>query len=176
MQIYAEYILMQWIIKTSDTVLKKNIPLTLFERFVCPRELETEQRLQHIDLPSPSGHRRVSFSFFWAAQPGAWGSSLTGTCSHSSIFSPTGLRTNWLPVFTELYNSSIAHSIPPHNLPSEMCHFCCLWNGMFDCHRAEITVMQFTGHSLPVHQSMTVSRDFTLSHFVSQARLRDFFP
>ena len=31
--------------------------------------------------------------------------------------------------------------------------------------------MQFTGHSLPVHQSMTVPRDFTLTHFVSQARL-----
>ena len=31
-----------------------------------------------------------------------------------------------------------------------------LWNGMFDRHQAEITVMQFTGHSLPVHQSMTV--------------------
>ena len=31
---------------------------------------------------------------------------------------------------------------------------------MFDCHRAEITVMQFTGHSLPVHQSVTVTRDF----------------
>ena len=31
---------------------------------------------------------------------------------------------------------------------------------MFDCHQAEITVMQFTGHSLPVHQSMTVPRDF----------------
>ena len=28
-----------------------------------------------------------------------------------------------------------------------------LWNGMFDRHQAEITVMQFTGHSLPVHQS-----------------------
>ena len=27
---------------------------------------------------------------------------------------------------------------------------------MFDCHQAEITVMQFTGHSLPVHQSMSV--------------------
>ena len=40
---------------------------------------------------------------------------------------------------------------------------------MFDCHRAEITVMQFTGHSVPVHQSMTVPRDFTLSHFVNQA-------
>ena len=28
-----------------------------------------------------------------------------------------------------------------------------LWNGMFDCHQVEITVMQFTRHSLPVHQS-----------------------
>ena len=35
-----------------------------------------------------------------------------------------------------------------------------LWNGMFDCHQAEITVMQFRGHSLPVHQSMSVSWDF----------------
>ena len=143
-----------------------------FEKgYVCERELDTEQRLQHIDLPSPSGHHRVSFWFSWAAQPGAWGLSLSGTCSHSSIFSPTGLQTNWLPVFTELYNSSIVHSISPHDWPSEMCHFRCLWNGMFDCHRAEITVMQFTGHSLPVHQSMTVPRDFTLSHTVSQARL-----
>ena len=32
-----------------------------------------------------------------------------------------------------------------------------LWNGMNDRHPAEITVMQFTGHSLPVHQSMSVS-------------------
>ena len=58
---------------------------------MCERELETEQRLQHIDLPSPSGHRHVSFSFPWAVQPGAWGPSLSGTCSHSSIFSSTGL-------------------------------------------------------------------------------------
>ena len=33
----------------------------------------------------------VSFSFSRAAQPGAWGPSFSGTCSHSSIFSPTGL-------------------------------------------------------------------------------------
>ena len=51
-----------------------------------------------------------------------------------------------------------------------------LWTGMFDCHQAEITAMQFTGHPLPVHQSMTVPWDFTLSHNVSQASLRDFFP
>ena len=45
---------------------------------------------------------------------------------------------------------------------------------MFDRHQAEITVMQFRGHSLPVHQSMSVSWAFTLSHFVNQIRLRDF--
>ena len=44
-----------------------------------------------------------------------------------------------------------------------------LWNGMIDRHRAEITVMQFTGHSLPVHQSMSVPWEFfTSSHFISQ--------
>ena len=31
---------------------------------------------------------------------------------------------------------------------------------MFDRHQAEITVMQFRGHSLPVYQSMSVSWDF----------------
>ena len=41
-----------------------------------------------------------------------------------------------------------------------------LWNGMFDGHKAEITVMQFIGHSLSVNQSMTVPWDFTLSHIV----------
>ena len=34
------------------------------------------------------------------------------------------------------------------------------WNSMFDRHQAEITVMQFRGHSLPVHLSMSVSWDF----------------
>ena len=37
-----------------------------------------------------------------------------------------------------------------------MCHFRYLWNGLCDRHRAEITVMQLTGHSLPVHQSISV--------------------
>ena len=38
-------------------------------------------------------------------------------------------------------------------------------NGIFDRHQAEITVMQFRGHSLPVHQSMSVSCDFYLVPF-----------
>ena len=37
-----------------------------------------------------------------------------------------------------------------------MCHFRYLWNGLCDHHRVEITVMQFSGHSLPVRQSMRV--------------------
>ena len=53
-----------------------------------------------------------------------------------------------------------------------MCHFRSLWNGLCDRRRAEITVMQFTGHSLPVHHW---SGTFTLSHIISRAHLRDFF-
>ena len=49
------------------------------------------------------------------------------------------------------------------------------WNGIFDCHQAEITVMQFTGHSLPVHHSVAAQWTFTLSHIISRAHLRDFF-
>ena len=44
-----------------------------------------------------------------------------------------------------------------------------LWNGMIARHSAEITVMQFTGHSLPVRQSMSVPWEFFSSpHFISQ--------
>ena len=51
-----------------------------------------------------------------------------------------------------------------------------LWNGMFDRHQAEITVMQFRGHSLPVHQSLSVSWDFLPCPISStNFRLRDFF-
>ena len=45
-----------------------------------------------------------------------------------------------------------------------------LWNRMFNRHQAEITFMQFRGHSLPVRQSIRVSWDFffTSSHLISQ--------
>ena len=62
--------------------------------------------------------------------------------------------TVWLPVLTELYNSSRSLDRPLN-----------LWNGIFDRHQAEITVMQFRGHSLPVHQSMSVSWNFYLVPF-----------
>ena len=39
----------------------------------------------------------------------------------------------------------------PHSRPIN------LWNDMFDCHQAEITAMQFTGHSPPVHHSVATT-------------------
>ena len=47
-----------------------------------------------------------------------------------------------------------------------------LWNRMFDRHQVEITVMQFTGHSLPVHQSMSVPWEFFLPWPISSANFR----
>ena len=63
------------------------------------------------------------------------------------------LVSNWLNFLcTQLYNSS---------LPTQsLMHFRRLWNGMSDHHRTEITAMQFIGHSLPVHQFVTVPWDF----------------
>ena len=44
-----------------------------------------------------------------------------------------------------------------------------LWNRMFNRHQAKITVMQFRGHSLPVHHSVVYHGNFSCSsHFISQ--------
>ena len=47
-----------------------------------------------------------------------------------------------------------------------------LWNRMFDRHQAEITVMQFTGHSLPVHLSKSVPWEFFLPRAISSVNFR----
>ena len=46
-----------------------------------------------------------------------------------------------------------------------------VWNRMFNRHQAEITIMQFRGHSLLVRQSMRVSWDF-LAHPISSVNFR----
>ena len=51
-----------------------------------------------------------------------------------------------------------------------MCHFRYLWNGLCDRHRAEITVMQFRGHSgASVYESIM---GFFLSRPISSANFR----
>ena len=114
--------------------------------------------------PAPPDSR-VTFSFFWAAQPGGlgaqplWDVFLIPASSHRLVLSPK---------LTDFLSS------PSYIIVQSPTQY--LWHSMFDRHQAEITVMQFTGHSLLVHQSMTVAWDFTLSHIASQARQRDFFP
>ena len=63
-------------IKTSDTVLKKYTSHFIWKGCVW-EGVGDRTELQHID-PHSIGHNRVSFPFSWAAQPGAWGPSLSG--------------------------------------------------------------------------------------------------
>ena len=139
--------------------------------FACERLLETEQNCNTLTpLLWPS-------ALYLSSSPGLLnrrprGPALLDYGFLYHILSPTCLRNYWVPrghlrpgvafpttsyqqllwsptvwlfVLTELYNSST---------PTQF------WNGIFDRHQAEITVMQFTGHSLPVHQSMSVPWDF----------------
>ena len=48
---------------------------------------------------------------------------------------------------------------------------CDLWNRMFNRHQAEITVMQFRGHSLPVHHSVVYHGNFS-ARPISSANFR----
>ena len=77
---------------------------------MCERELENEQNC-NILTPTLMAISVVSFLFSRATQPEGWGPTLLGVGFLYRILSPTGLQTNWIPVFTELYISSIAHSI-----------------------------------------------------------------
>ena len=120
--------------------------------------------LRHID-PHSYGHQRL-FPVLLGCSIGAWGPASLGAGFLYRILSLTGLvsklnresRGSLLPGAGFLYHilsptdwiscalsyiTVHAHSITHHDRP-----------------RAEIIVMQFTGHSLPVHQSVTVPWDF----------------
>ena len=162
----------------------------------CEKQLETEQNCK-ILTPTLMAISVVSFSFSRAAQPEARGPSFLLSAGFLyRILSLTHLISNWSPnsiggpegPFCWVVASSTASchqrvcspkltdflSSPSYIIVQSPTQY--LWNGMFDRDQVGITVMQFTGHSLPVHQSMSVPWDFTLSHIVIQARLRDFFP
>ena len=47
-----------------------------------------------------------------------------------------------------------------------------LWNRIFNRHQAEITVMQFRGHSLPVHHSVVYHGNFFLARPILSANFR----
>ena len=92
--------------------------------------------------------------------PSAW----CGFPYHISSITPSDHQLYWNSTGTWL-PSWLRYIIiqRPHDRPLD------LWNRMFNRHQAEITVMQFTGQSLPVHQSMSVPWEFfSSSHFISQ--------
>ena len=150
-------------------------------KFACEREPETEHNW-NILTPEVMAVNVVFFSFSMVAQPS------TGFPYYISSPSSTLLAClHWLvePNWPEL-NSSVQFVglLLPSNshaviwtrlrnvfryLATGMCHFRFLWNGLCDLHRAEITVIQFRGHSLPVRQSESIMGFFlTSSHFISQ--------
>ena len=143
--------------------LAKYVPLTLFERLYVWEGAGDWTELQHID-PHSYGHQHCVFLVLQDCSIRGPGAHSAG-CGLSLLHLVLNSSDLWLTDFLSSPSYIIVQS------PTQY-----LWNGMFDCHQAEITVLQVTDHSLPVHQSMTVAWDFSLSHIVSQARLRDFFP
>ena len=90
----------------------------------------------------------VSFSFSWSSTGGP-GTQLSAEC----WLSLPHLVSN----FSELQFTDFLYP-PSYIIVQSPTQY--LWDSMFDRHQAEITVMQFTGHSLPVHQFMSVPWDF----------------
>ena len=72
----------------------------LLKVLLCERWVGDWTELQHID-PHSYRHNSVSFPFCWAAQPGSWGPSLSGTWSSSQH-----LLSNWVEFLSPgLYNN-----------------------------------------------------------------------
>ena len=134
--IHAEYILTQWI-KTGEDLKKKYTSHFICKSCVW-EGVGDRTELQHID-PHSYGHQRCVFFVLQGCSTGSPGAHSAGCGlslpqlvtdgSPNSIGVPrapsagwwlslphlvtngSGLETNWHFVFTELYNSSIAHSI-----------------------------------------------------------------
>ena len=174
---------------TTDTVLRK-IYLSLYLKGLCVRGSWSRTELQHIDLPTlmaisvsfpfsrvaqpefrgPSSLLGAGF-LYRMLSPNSLISKLINRGPEGSLcwvlafstasFSPTGLVSK-LTDFLSSPSYIIVQS-PTQYLPitgHRNMHFRRLWNCMFDRHQAEIIVMQLTGHSLPVHQFVTVPWDF----------------
>ena len=131
----------------KKTSLELHLPLTLlqgFERLACERMLETEHKL-HILTPLLWPSRCVLFSWCWGPLHRGFPRAPSVGCGlplpHlvSTVWNYTG---NCFGTQTQL---SWIITQRPHDRPLD------LWNRMFNRHQAEITVMQFRGYSLPVH-------------------------
>ena len=128
--------------KTQEDFFNKNIYLSLY----C------------------KGSKKVVWGF---TMRGSWIPNIAGCPYYHSSYSAS--NSTRLSSFCSIRRPYITFKLPRGDMDSPsrlrnffryhaigMCHFRYLWNGLCDRHRAEITVMQFRGHSLSVRQSMRV--------------------
>ena len=139
-----------------------------YSKFVCEMELETEHNW-NILTPKLWPSALCLSSSLWLLNRSlgvCWVLAfLITTClTPSTTFSPQlNCPSNSTVQFVGLILPSNSHAVIWTRLrnffrylATGMCHFRYLWNGLCDRHQAEITVMQFRGHTLPVRQSMRV--------------------
>ena len=121
---------------------------------MCERELETEQNC-NILTPTLMAIRVCVFIVLQSCSNGGPVAQLSAECWPSL---PHLVSNFWSPKLTD-FLSSPSYIIVQSPTQSLGWH---VWSSSSgnNCHA-------FTGHSLPVHQSMTVPQDFTLSHIVS---------
>ena len=113
------------------------------------------------------------------AQPEPWGSTLLGAGFLYCILSASSLDPNssglpkgpfsrvWLPLPHLVSNSVRSSTLLPLARQTQLSYIIVrrpldLWNWMFNRHQAKIIVMQFRGHSLPVHHSVVAQWDLHL--------------
>ena len=160
--------------KTQEDFLEKYLPLTLlqmfeksYSRFACERKLRPN--ITEIFWPRSYGRQHCVFLVLHGCSTGALESTLLGAGFPYYISSHSHSNSTRLDSFCLIRQPYITFKLPPGDMDTPprlryffryltigMCHFRYLWNGLCDRHRAEITVMQFRGHSLPVRQSMRV--------------------
>ena len=144
--------------------------------------VEDRTELQYID-PHSYGRQRCVFLVLQGSSTGGPGAQISAGWWHSLLY----LITNWSPklhrgsrgpfgrvwlslphLLSDILDPQLSGFLSwpsyiivqrPLNRPLN------LWNGMFDRHQVEITVMELRGNSLPVHQTMSVSCDFYLVPF-----------
>ena len=106
--------------------------------------------LQHIE-PHLYGHNSVSFPFFWAAQPGAWGPSLSGTwSSFQHLLSNSNCSIGaWVP---PLLGAGFLYRISSPTNPISNWLTSCLYPGYIIVRRPPSFCGRHKSHSIqPIH-------------------------
>ena len=175
--IHTDAMITDAIQRRRKTSLTKYLPLTLFvsfKRVVQSLRVRGSWRpnITEIFWPQSYGRPRCVFLVVHGCSNGALEFTLLGAgfpYYTSSISVSNSTRLNSTVLFCSICRPYITFKLPCSDMDTTprlcnfirslaigMCHFRYLWNGLCDGYQAEITVMQFRGHSLPVRQSMRV--------------------